>query len=140
LFLVLIGCAPVTIKDTLPAGVPRGYVEFYYLKSEGDIDYRSKIYSVENNEKSFEGYTSYNDLFQDKVGFRLAKRPGTYDFAVSLGTEEEHVHQVRVEEGMVTPVRIRIGNIRRTYRDRYTMTIDFSLDLIVEETTHITTN
>jgi hypothetical protein len=131
---VLVGCASITIKDTLATGVPRGYLEFYYLKSEGHFGHQLAIYSIENNKKILEGCTSANDLFQDKVGFRLAKRPGTYDFAVSLGTAEEHVNQVRVEEGMVTPVRIQMGNISWTHGYN-TKTIHFSLNLIVEETT-----
>jgi hypothetical protein len=124
------------MRDTLPTGVPRGYVEFYYLKSVGNTGRRPAIYSVENNKRIFEGYTSANDLFQNKVGFRLAKRPGTYDFAVTLGTADEQVHQVRVEEGMVTPVRIHIGNVRRKYGYN-NLKIYFSFALIVEETTPI---
>jgi len=130
---IFAGCgAPITIKDDLPAGTPKGYVEFYYLRNEGDIGRRAAIYRYDKYRIVLEGLTSGQDWRQNKVGLRLAKRPGYYHFAVSLGTAEEHVRQVRVEEGMVTPVRIQIRNLGTKYSPYVEITY-YTMSLIVEE-------
>jgi hypothetical protein len=141
LLATFLGCAPIAIKDSLPIDNRKGYVEFYFLKSEGDPGYRALIYRIEGNNKVLEGKTSIW-AFQEKIGFRLAKPPGIYNFLISLGNAEK-VAVVAVEEGKVTPVKIRYGNIHKTYESQrrgYTETIYFNMDVSIEGSMPISTS
>ena len=126
LFLILTGCPPITIKDNIPDGIPKGFIEFYYLASEEHVGI-PEIYSIDIKYGAiYEGRTSLNDIVQDKVGFRLAKRPGTYKFRVDLGTAKKEVN-INVLEGMVIPVRIKFGNVQKGSKGA-----SFNMNLIIE--------
>jgi len=137
----LTGCGStlIAVKDTVPRELPRGYVEFYYLVSEGHTGSPLEVKVVESGKMYHEGYTPDHGHFgfelsflnKEKVGIRIAKRPGTYNFAVCQGTGEVHV-QVRVHEAMVTPVRINMRNIERSHGP-LSVRVTFTLDLDVEE-------
>jgi len=81
---ILLGCTSITVSDALPEGIPKGYVGFYYLKREGDPPAVTGIYRIENEA----------EMLEEEKG-TAAKRA-----------------EVRVEEGMVTPVKIRFGDVR----------------------------
>ncbi len=128
----LLGCA-IPLKDSLPEGSPKGYVEFYYLFSETKPTlFKIRIYSLDNNyrrvlEGVTEGCTSY-----DKIGLRIAKLPGTYKFAICLG-DVEKVVAVAVEEGKITPVKIAFRNLHTSSLNYPIIKVSFNLDVTVEE-------
>jgi len=134
LFLVsnILGCASMAVNDSVPKGMPKGCVRFYYDTKE-DIGGQIQVYRIKNNERIYEGRTS-NWALGKETGFILSKSPGEYDFLLTIGTGEGNVH-VRVEEGMMTPVRIslktRTKSIKHT--DQYiTTTTHFRMPLTVE--------
>jgi hypothetical protein len=103
--LILAGCASVKVIDRIPNGTPKGYVEVYYDQSEGGVGYRASVYSIVNGKEIYEGQTSIWDINSNKVGLRLAKRPGTYTFSVRL-FEWNYTYSIKIEEGMITPIKI----------------------------------
>ena len=121
LILFISGCASIKFIDTVPSGSPKGYVEFYYLKSKGSSEpTRSAVYTffndrdktVEENtsffngrDKILEGYTSFWDL-KNKVGLRLAKIPGNYTFLVHSQAGLDSTIVIQIKEGMISPVKI----------------------------------
>lgn len=128
-----LGCARVIIKDTLPYGVPMGYVEFYYLPSEGNPPAATRIYSVESDRNVLEEKIDFFWLLGDKAGLRLAKAPGDYRFLILKGTAQISV-KVRIEEGMVTPVRMHFGRDRsQDMRFEEYVILHLTMELTVEE-------
>jgi hypothetical protein len=142
----LVGCVtpkpPITVKDSLPTNSHKGYVEFYYLKSEGTLGSPVDIYRIDNNTAprrlqkwAQEGYIG--NATGPKVGLRIAKLPGTYNFGIFLGDAENFV-AVRVEEGKVTPVKIQFKNIHQDHR--YPSRIRFDMIVTVESPRPIATS
>ncbi|MGA2407787.1 MAG: hypothetical protein ABSF81_13710 [Bacteroidales bacterium] len=112
---ILAGCAPIRKIDRVAEGSPKGYVEFYYLKSEGNIGFSFPVYTVANPTKDSppEGWVTASKLiFGDKVGLRLSKSPGKYTFYVGLSDFSQPI-SVSIKEGMVIPVRIVFTNIAK---------------------------
>jgi hypothetical protein len=130
LLLLVVGCASITIKDDLASGIPKGFVKFYYLKSEGNIGYRPAIYSIDSNGEVFEDRTSHWDL-TNEIGLQIAKPPGSYHFAVRTGNADKQV-QVKIEENRITPVRISFSNVQKT-TSYHAQTITFRMNLYVED-------
>ena len=125
------GIAPIVIKDTLPDGVPKGYVEFYYLKSEGNPAIPTDIYRIECNEELLEEELTSSWSLKDRVALRIAAPPGVYHFVIRKGTVNRRA-RVRVEEGMIAPVRIRFNTWIEGKSKEYEIT-SFTMDLTVEE-------
>ena len=102
----LIGCGAVGIKDNLPEGIKKGYVEFYkqgYLRS----GHCGIIYRIQDNKAIREGTTCEGwTNFSEKEGLCLAKVPGNYLFEVYLMEKRLKRVEIEVKEGMLTPVRI----------------------------------
>jgi hypothetical protein len=138
IMLLIFSCA-ATIKDNLTAEVSKGYVKFYRLKSDVgrmnliNIHLHAKIYSFSEkpNESVEEGEVPFPTIWVDRGSLQLAKTPGNYHFRVILGTAEKYVH-VRIEEGMVTPVRIILSDVEKTRGSGYS-TITFRMGLDVEK-------
>jgi len=111
-FLFLAGCfcgASVQIKDDLPKGTPKGYIEFYQSncghyeragKARVDIIQYGKRKHID-----LIGWKGALDSRKLGKSLRIAKIPGEYDFIIWLGTASEKVH-VNAVEGMITLVRI----------------------------------
>jgi hypothetical protein len=136
MFLIL-GCATI-IKDSLPDGASKGYVKFYRLKSDigrlnlMDVHLNTKVYSIiEKNKPLEEGEIPPPTIWVDSGSLQLTKPPGNYHFKVVLGNGEKDVH-VRIEEGMVTPVRIILSDVKKTSGSGY-FTISFKMGIDVEK-------
>jgi hypothetical protein len=128
--LSILGCVAV-IKDNLPQGTPKGYVKFYRLRSDpGNLC--PMIYSVDekNKELALEGKIPSDTIWVDRSILQLAKTPGNYHFIVRFGTGEKVV-RVRIVEGMVTPVRIIFGDVKKT-RESGLIRTTFNMDISVE--------
>lgn len=153
--LVLASCAPggmgmavsgtgttadvalVAIKDDLPDGVAKGYVGFYYLKSEGNPPAPTYIYRIECNEELLEEEVTHIWPSRDKVELWLAKLPGVYHFVIHKAGAEKKV-RVRAEKGMVTPVRIYFADTQsqKTRRRIATPSVSASIDTGPEAQDH----
>jgi hypothetical protein len=132
MILIITGCASIKVIDTFPSGTPKGYIEFYYIKSETEIPPSgTRIYGIVNNQEIYEGRTSFGDLTKGKIGLRLAKRPGTYTFLIHSFEGKTPVPisvPVQIEEGMITPVKIIIPDFEKTKKG-YTTTYTFNMHL-----------
>lgn len=100
----ILGCAGKQVLDSVPEGVPKGYVKFYYLKSEGDIPEGSvvSINSTDNMDAPLDGprdwagrrvgwiyhgffhYSALDLTKDDERGLLVAKIPGIYKFLVEV--------------------------------------------------------
>ncbi|MEK7876014.1 MAG: hypothetical protein AAB325_07505 [Pseudomonadota bacterium] len=128
LFL-LTGCASVGIKDNLPPGSPKGYVEFYisgyqvspsgYQVSEGSVSViRSgssesfpNIYMIQNGRKinalPWPWFKFSSNAWEYRYYFwssqRISRAPGEYDFVIEYGNASERI-RVKIKEDMLTLV------------------------------------
>ncbi|MHC4170695.1 MAG: hypothetical protein ACYSWQ_27475 [Planctomycetota bacterium] len=112
----LTGCA-VSVDDRLPAGVPKGYVEFRFVDESSEV-WISKI--VEglgtDNER---GIGSRFSVWNWETARRVAERPGKYTYRLTkmirrsttgkYGEAARKYVEVEVFEGMITPVRVKYG-------------------------------
>jgi hypothetical protein len=112
--LFIVGCAPTGLVDKLPKETPKGYVEFYYLKSEGDTDYCPDVYSIYGDKGAYEGRL-YSFSAKDKVFLRLAKIPGKYTFFVRL-IGNEYQFPIQIREGMITVIKITFTDVHSSRR------------------------
>lgn len=132
--LSILGCLGI-IKDNLPAGASKGYVRFYRMKSDpGTIC--PEIYSVDekNKESVLEGGIPWPGIWFDRGVLQLARTPGIYHFTVSLGTAEKDVH-VKIEEGMMTPVRVIFSDVKKSSSTSgrvTTITTTFKMDIAID--------
>jgi len=148
--LLAFGCSLVTIvKDDLPPGVPKGYVEFYRSREDSQKLQQGNVaplvYSVDKTTEKTdwekeEGKVLFANAFKSRGTLRIAKMPGVHRFRVELGDVDRGI-QVNVPEGMVVPVRIIISDISSevttspSYRGTYSMTTTtrFKMSITVEE-------
>ncbi|MFH1503348.1 MAG: hypothetical protein ABIE36_01700 [Candidatus Diapherotrites archaeon] len=113
LILIITGCAPMKVIDTVQSETPKGYVEFYFLRGEGNPGCYPEIYSIVDNKEVFEG--SVFCWGGNKVNLRIAKTPGTYTFSVQL-LKYNYTFPIQIEEGMITPIRIVFEDVyKRSY-------------------------
>jgi len=124
---------PIVIADQLPVWVPKGYVEFYYFKSEGNPIAPTTFHRIECNEELLLARLPSSWLFRDKVGIRISSPPGTYLYRIRKGTAKV-VAKLSVGRGMITPVRIRFENVEtEENRAEQTLKTSFSMILTVEK-------
>jgi hypothetical protein len=119
--LILVSCAPIRKFDRVPEGVPKGYVEFYYLKSEGNIGFSFPVYITAHptRDTPAEGWISSSRwIFGNKIGLRLSESPGRYTFYVGASEFSQPI-SVSIKEGMVIPVRMVFTNISKDVQTRY---------------------
>lgn len=133
--LILFGCSSMELKDDVSRLVSRGYAEFYYLQSEGEAPARIGIYIIQDGLRILEGQTGAWGT-DDKVGLRVAKKPGDFKYVVVLGGAYINV-DVKVLENMITPVKIFVKNIQKSVKRDYSGNIikfntDFTLSVAVQ--------
>lgn len=126
--LLVTGCLiPSGVVDRIPKDVPKAYVEFYYLLSDGIKGESFIIYSMDLQQE-------YKDLEYVREGqvssfmtkgtyLRLAKTPGIYKFRIKYYPLSNKLYPpieykdmwIKLEEGMVTIVRIEYSNVSQGY-------------------------
>jgi len=100
----------VVMEGSLPEGIPKGYVEFYYLKNEGNPPASTRIFRVECNERLLLAELPYIWPMKNRIAIRLSTYPGVHYFLIYKGTAKIRC-RAEIEEGMVTPVRIRFSGV-----------------------------
>ena len=100
----ILGCAGKQVLDSVPEGVPKGYVKFYYFKSEGVIPEGSVVLinSTDNMDAPLDGprdwagrrvgwidhgffhYSALDLIKDDERGLLVAKIPGIYKILVEV--------------------------------------------------------
>lgn len=116
---LLLGCSLYTMKtkDSLPQGVPKGYVIFYHWTKDAKLgtiaSEEPDIYSVQDNIENKE----VSQVDWAGQGFvmhrvRISKAPGEYDFVLKYG---EAFKEIRIIVGnqTVTPVEVKIVATKR---------------------------
>ena len=148
-------CAGQQVRDSVPEGIPKGYVKFYYLKSEGTNPSHISVYSTDNMDaspydrniygvlKGWDGeWAVGNDLHLtgDEIGVLVAKKPGNYKFMVDiLGAPKPQVFNIFVQEGILVPVKLIFSDIERktkvTGGSRITTstTTTFRVNIVIEK-------
>jgi hypothetical protein len=109
-----LGCAAMQVRDDLPPGAPKGWVEFYILAADHGPDARAEI--IDERQVSL-GQTGFDGGASERTGLRLASTPGRRAFTVEVSNARETVG-VDVVEGKTSPVWIHfsntVGNARYT--------------------------
>ena len=126
--VALVSCAPITIKDSVPPGMPRGFVEFYVPNTD-KLGYQPAVCRLEEGSCVHEGWLSANDVTGTKTGLRLGKPPGNYEFLVQIGNASQPAF-VEIVENEVTPVRIVFSTVRESSIQNQ---ISFDMAVSVEE-------
>lgn len=133
LFLIFLNCSPsMIVKDDLPEGAPKGYVEFYSTWRQ--TEYYFDIYRIVNNIEIYEGKpeaTLFALKRDTKWGFRLAKSPGLYTFKIKMKNAEQQI-QIIIKKDMLTPVRIHTENVNRSKRQDGVIETSFTLEADIE--------
>ena len=94
------------VINTVPEGSPKGYVKFYYLKSEHDIPMGEiAVYGLLDFEPAFKGVLRRHPLsFDDERGLLFVTKPGKYQLFIYAEREPLKFETV-VPEGMVVPIK-----------------------------------
>lgn len=142
--LILEGCAGMHVHDKVSPGDPKGYVKFYYLKSEGRCPTIVAVYWNEDmnanpytrdfagNPKGWTvcGTLGYDILtVENERSVLVVKKAGYHKFMVLIdGVSEPKVLKILVQEGMVVPIKFTFSDIKKTGN-----VITFTANTIFEE-------
>lgn len=136
ILLGVFGCAGMAVHDRVPKGVPKGYVKFYYLMSEGDKS-QGAFVSVHSTDNMDAPLSPPLDPWRQKIGWiydcvidknpltsdnergcLVAKTPGIYKFVVEVKMYRKMGEDllllppqvsdfiILVQEGMVVPIKL----------------------------------
>lgn len=150
LFFTQISCSSSNFIDTLPSGVPKGYVAFDYLWSEakGLIDCDISIYILMTNENKETIYSHIANIsmanpFNTNPRTIIAKSPGKYAFMIKYKPLFEDgftlSRDVEIKENMLTLVRIHFNRISTTHNIAMNKTkIVYEANIVVGESVPLT--
>jgi len=152
IFWGILGCAGMHVRDSVPQDAAKGYVKFYYLRSEENNPTSISVYSTDNMDASPYARNIYGvpigwtaeggfmkDLFttDNERGLLVAKKPGNYKFMVTVyGIKEPKVFKILVQEGMVVPIKFSFRDVKKytSYASRSsTTTTTFTMEMVIEE-------
>jgi|WetSurMetagenome_2_1015567.scaffolds.fasta_scaffold01988_7 hypothetical protein len=100
LFL-LNSCKTITLVDSVPANIPKGYVEFYCNS------FKFSFYDSENGQEIKAGRPANDKVRRTLFYRRMAAVAGEHNFVVKIGHGSREV-SVDVEEGMILPLGIEV--------------------------------
>lgn len=127
------GCMvkPMGVVDNVPAGAPKGHVQFYFVNHQQNPWFQCEIFSVVDGENDFEARTSSKDpgVSRDaKIGVQIAKPPGTYEFLVRMGSGDFPI-RLEVEVDRVTPVQMKFVDVEGEHESE----THFNMELVLED-------
>jgi hypothetical protein len=104
--LILAGCAPVKMIDSIPRGSPKGYVEFFCINDKNYCSHKQNLSLIKRKgEYFFIGKVSSKNRKKDpyNTGYIIAQAPGPHYVSTLTDT-----YYFNIEEDMVTPIEIKL--------------------------------
>jgi hypothetical protein len=137
LAVLLTGCSTTRITDSLPSGVPKGYVLFYpgrmysvLVNPETTSQSKIAIYQLQNGEEVYVGDCSRRSFSDGRL--KVACRPGQHTFVAKFDATTGRV-QVEVRQDRTASVRVVLTRHQRM-SGHNTWTYYYEIPMKVEET------